>query len=117
MLKNGFDNQKAYKEIVNKLKKYTQYVQDAGAETARIKEIMEDLPFQVQLILVTKYKKKMVTFTQNPIESLLKECDEKATRAREEISRRRNETNIKFIGQCRLKVNGNITTNSVQEAI
>ena len=61
-LKIGFDNRKAHKQIVKELKKYSQCTQDAGAEIVRIKEIMKELPFDIELILITKVKKGNVTF-------------------------------------------------------
>ena len=48
---------------------------------------------------------------------MIKEYDAEAAKVRERITERSSDTNIKFIGCYRLKVNGNIVTNSVQETI
>ena len=53
----GFDNKKAYKEIITTLRKYTKYAEDAGAEISRIKEIIRELKFDVEIKLVTRCRK------------------------------------------------------------
>jgi len=113
----GFDNKKAYKEIKTTLRKYTKYAQDAGAEITRIKEIMQELKFDVEIKLITRYKKEKITFEEKPLKYLLSKCDAEASKMRKQIQEKSNATNIKHVGKCALKVAGNITTNSIQETI
>ena len=66
---------------------------------------------------MTRHKKENITFEQKPMKYLLCKCDAEASKMRKQIQGKSNETNMKHVGRCALKVAGNIVTNSVQETI
>ena len=51
-MKIGFDNRKAHKKVIT-LRKRSKCAQDAGADITRIKEIMRDSQFKVELSFIT----------------------------------------------------------------
>jgi len=116
-IKIGFDNAKAYNNIVKNLNKPTQYAQDAGAEIARIKELIKDIAVRIELKLIKHSKKITTTFQQQPLHHLINRCHQKARDAHQMIQQHNNITNIKYQGTYGIRVNGEISTNSIKELI
>ena len=52
----GIDNKKAYRKIVNEIKKSNKYTQEAGAEIAMIKRVIKKINFKVEILLVREYE-------------------------------------------------------------
>ena len=77
-IKIGFDNWKAYKIIVAKVVKPTQYTQDGRAVIARIKQIINKAPIEIKLTLIAYSKRRSIIFQQNPAEYLLVIYDQRA---------------------------------------
>ena len=51
-IKIGFDNRTSYKKITQALLKPSEYTQDSGAAIVRIKTIMKEVSFDIELVLV-----------------------------------------------------------------
>ena len=72
------------------------YAQEAGAEIAMIKKLLEKIKFEVEIELVRGYEKEIETYRQQTLKHLICECNQSARRTREEIYKRDNISNIKF---------------------
>ena len=48
----GFDDREACKGIAKKLMKLSEHTKDTGAQIASIKEIMLNVPFKIELVLI-----------------------------------------------------------------
>ena len=48
----GFDNKRVYRKIINNLTRSNIYTQEAGAEVAMIKKLIEKIKFDVKIQLV-----------------------------------------------------------------
>ena len=46
---------------------------------------MQELKFDVEIKLVTRYKKEKITFEENPLKYLLCKCDAEASKMRNQI--------------------------------
>ena len=64
-----------------------------------------------------RYKKETITFQQKPLKYVIMKCDEKAKKERKRVNKRTMQTNIKYVGQCSLKVEGKLSINSIQETV
>ena len=90
---------------------------DAGAEIAEMKEILNRIQFDVEFKLIRGHEPAIDQFNRNPLQHLMKGCDEEARKIRENCITKERETNIKHVGKCSLEIRGKIVTNSVIEAI
>ena len=94
----GFDNRTSHKKITQALSKPSKYTQDSGAAIARIKKIMKEAPFEIELVLVKGHVIPRRPYQQQPLQHLIIECDRKAKKTREEIQTFPSITNIKYTG-------------------
>ena len=113
----GVDNRKVYQRIVEEIAKPNVYAKDSGAEIAQIKRLLEKIKFEIQIELVKGHKKPEGNYQQKPLQHLILECDQEATKQRERISEKNQIHNIKFEGFCALKLRGNVCSKSIYEAI
>ena len=93
------------------------YAQEAGAEIATIKHLIERIKFDIKIHLIKSHEKQVGTYEQNPMKHLIKECDRKAKTIREESRNKMNCTNIKFYGSYTMKRNGELQSRAVKEVI
>ena len=63
----GFDNRTSYKKITQALSKPSEYTQDSGAAIARIKKIMKEAPFEIELVLVKGHVIPRRPYQQQPL--------------------------------------------------
>ena len=71
---------------------------------SRIKEILHQILFGIELTLVTNCKKVVGTFMQKPLEHLIKDYDSEVLKVREEIEEKGQITNMKHEGRCGIKM-------------
>ena len=112
-----FDNRLSHRKIVKSMLKPSIYTQDSGAEIARIKTIMKEALFRIELILVRGHVAPRQPCHQQPLQHLIIECDEKAWKARENIHNCATVTNIKHAGEYALKQEQRVVSRSLKEAI
>ena len=113
----GVDNRKVYQRIVEEIAKPKVYAKDSGAEIAQIKRLLEKIKFEIQIELVKEHKKPEGNYQLKPLQHLIVECDQEATKQREKINEKNQIHNIKFEGFCALKLRGNVYLKSIHEAI
>ena len=111
------DNCLVYHRIVENIAKPNVYAQDAGAEIAQIKKLIEKAKFDIQLELVKGHKKLKGNYSQRPLQYLIKECNLEVIRQRERLSELNEIHNIKYEGFCAVKHKGVICSKSIKEAI
>ena len=116
-IKIGFDNRLAYRKIVNAILKPSTYAQDSGAEISRIKTLLKEVSFEIELVLVKGHEAPKRPFQVQPLQHLINECDAKARRARENINSYPSTTNIKYVGQYAITHDKRIVSRSIKEII
>ena len=112
-----FDNKKAFRIIVEEVKKASVYAQDAEVEIVQIKRVLKKISFDIKLELVRDHQKFSGLFSQKLLNHLIQEYDIRSRNIRENINERNNIINIKFLGYFAVKINKKIIKNSVKEAI
>ena len=113
----GFDNREAHEKIVNKIVKASVFSQDSGAEIARIKETLDTVQFEIEILLQKGHDEVNVSCQRAPLKHLIRECDRKARECREKTHRREGTHNLRFLGSFALQKNGIVTNRSMKEAI
>jgi len=113
----AIDNRKVHNGVTIEIVKASTYNQDAGAEIAQIRRLLNEIRFKVEFKLVKIKKGTPSQFMMNPGDHLLKICDQKAKIMRMQCYERDADTNIKYVGYYSLRINGEMSTNSVKEAI
>ena len=103
--------------VTNEIVKASVYNQDAGAEIAQIRRLVEEIRFKVEFKLVKIKKGTPSRFRTNPGDHLLKICDQKAQEMRMRCHEKEVDINTKYVGYYSLRINGEISINSVKEAI
>ena len=99
-----FDNYIAYRDIVKMVLTPNSYAKDAGVEIAQIRSLISKISFEIEIKLIKGHQKISSPFQNMPLQHLLKECDKEARALREYIEDQLNETNIKYLGLCAVKV-------------
>ena len=71
-----------------------------------IKRLLKKIEFEVEIKLVWGHESNVGKYYRYPIKHLIKHCDSKARKKREEINSEVNMSNIKFYGAYNLKKEG-----------
>ena len=85
---------KGYKKIVNQVQKSNMHAQEAGAEISMIKTLLRKIKFEVRLKLVRGHEDPTGQCNTQRLKYLIKECDLKASKARENVLSNEITTNI-----------------------
>jgi len=59
----GVDNRKVYRKLEEEIRKLSKYIQDTGAEIARIKIVLRNIKFKVTIELIRDHPKVTRPFT------------------------------------------------------
>jgi len=113
----GFDCKKAHKKIVKLLLKSNEYAKEAGGEIATIKKLLSKIRFNVVLKLVRGHEEEIEQYQLQPLKHLIRECDMKAKKEREDVMNRDRDTNIKYYGSYALKKENVVLSRSIQESV
>ena len=113
----GIDNRKVYNEVTSMINKASTYTQDAGAEIAQIRRLIDEIKFEIEFRCVKIKKGTISNMEVNLLDHLLKICDRKAMEMRIKCYKQEMRTNMKYVGYHAMKINDEITANSVKEAI
>ena len=96
--------------------------QEAGAEISMIKTLLRKIKFEVRLKLVRGHEDPTGQCNTQRLKYLIKECDLKASKARENVLSNEITTNIAcepfqaLLIKCVLAVNSNVTTRFAPDA-
>ena len=113
----SIDNKKVFDGVTKTIVKASTYTQDAGAEIAQIRRLVKEMKFQIEFKLVKIKKGTHSCYSVNPGDCMMKICDKKAQAMRRKCYRYEPDTNIQHVGLYSLNINGEISTNSIKEAI
>ena len=113
----GFDNRKMFKRLTSPIRRNSVYAQESGAEISRIQDLLATIKFSVNIRLVKSSKDSVDQDNIRQLKDLLKECDEKAGKARIEIESFETITNLKYYGNYALMYQGVIISRSIQETL
>ena len=58
----GVDYKRAYKKIIDEIRKPNKYAQESGAEIAMIKQLIRKMNFYVEIKLMRGYEKGVVNY-------------------------------------------------------
>ena len=93
----GFDNRTQCRNLVAKIKKSNMCAQEAGVEIAMMKHVMKKIKFEAQIKLVKGHEEQIGTHDQNPLKHLMRDCDRRARKTREEISKKNKKEQHKIL--------------------
>ena len=93
----GIDYRRAHRKIIESIKKSNEYAQESGAEIAKIKSLLEKIKFDVEIKLIRGHESNIGSYRNNPIKYLIKKCDERARRIRENIELEERESNVNIM--------------------
>ena len=79
------DYKRVYRKILNNINKSNEYAQEAGAIIIIIKRIIKKIKFKVEIQLLRGHKENIGQYRQNQLKYLIKQCDRRARKKREEI--------------------------------
>jgi len=101
----GIDYRRAHRKIISAIKKSNEYAKESGVEIARIKRILKRIKFDVEIKLIPGHGNNIGSYRDNPLKHLIKKCDERARRKRENIELEEARDNIKYYGNYVLSKN------------
>ena len=78
-----------------------------------IKKLIGKIKFEVEIQLVKEYKDQIDQYNTNPLKHLIKECDKKVRKIRQNVLRNNRTMNIKYYECYRLMQNGNVTSRAI----
>ena len=74
----GLDNRKVCAGIVEEIKRTSKATKDAEAEIAEMKDIIRQIKFEIEFKLLRGYAQITIPFSRNPLQHIMKVCDEEA---------------------------------------
>ena len=113
----GIDYKRVYRKIVTKIKKSSEYAQEAGAEIAEIKRLLKDIKFEVEIKLLKGHEENIGLYQRNQLKHLIRQCDQRAKKKREGITNEMNITNVKYYGIYNIHKDGIPQMRSIKEVI
>jgi len=113
----GVDYKRAYKKIIDEIRKPNEYAQESGAEIAMIKQLIRKINFDVEIKLIRGHEKGVVHYQNEPVKWLIRQCDKEAEQAREEARTQSRDSNIKYYGRYSLMKDGIVQMRSIKEML
>ena len=93
------------------------YAQEAGAEVAMIKKLIEKIKFDVKIQLVKGSDAQSNQESTIQLKKLIQECDGKANEIRLHIKRKEGITNIQYFGSYGIMRNSIVISRAIQEIV
>ena len=106
-----------HNEINEKWEKSGQHVNNAGGTVTKIKELIEMASFEIKFRLITNHKNKEHQFNRDPIQCLMKECDNQDLKAIEKINSKSEESGMEKFGKNCIRTNDVMIDRPVREAV
>ena len=94
----GIGNKKVHRGVVRTINKASEHAQDTGVEIAQMRKILRNIKFKIEFKFTQMCKNRQCNLQCQPLEALLKACDEKTKKSLEKDNFNERETNIRFVG-------------------
>jgi hypothetical protein len=113
----GNNNRLLARAITNKIRKENQYTVSAGAEIAKIKEVIKSSSINIDIQLIKKHNYSIRLYNEDLLPYLITICSYKLKWIRSEYIYYQTNRNIKYHGYYQLMRENKIITRLIKEGI